>query len=53
MLHTLPHCASSVDFPALLRLLKEGDALLLLQDGVTVAIEGNRFLESLRDAPIT
>ncbi|MFP5853744.1 hypothetical protein ACLD4C_20690, partial [Salmonella sp. 741265071_PSA] len=34
MLHTLPHCASSVDFPALLRLLKEGDALLLLQDGV-------------------
>ncbi len=24
MLHTLPHCASSVDFPALLRLLKEG-----------------------------
>ncbi|EEL5598140.1 sulfurtransferase complex subunit TusB [Salmonella enterica] len=53
MLHTLPHCASGVDFPALLRLLKEGDALLLLQDGVTVAIEGNRFLESLRDAPIT
>lgn len=30
MLHTLPHCASGVDFPALLRLLKEGDALLLL-----------------------
>lgn len=53
MLHTLPHCASGVDFPALLRLLKEGDALLLLQDGVTVAIEGNRFLESLRDAHIT
>ncbi|VDZ76337.1 tRNA 5-methylaminomethyl-2-thiouridine synthase TusB [Salmonella bongori] len=41
MLHTLHHSASGVDFPALLRLLKEGDALLLLQDGVTVAIEGN------------
>ncbi len=53
-MHTLPHCASGVDFLLpLLRLLKEGDALLLLQDGVTVAIEGKRFLESLRDAHIT
>ncbi|MBZ3672387.1 sulfurtransferase complex subunit TusB [Salmonella enterica subsp. enterica serovar Senftenberg] len=52
MLHTLPHCASSVDFPALLRLLKEG-MRFCCRDGVTVAIEGNRFLESLRDAPIT
>lgn len=52
MLHTLPHCASGVDFP-LAAPAKRGRCALLLQDGVTVAIEGNRFLESLRDAPIT
>lgn len=52
MLHTLPHCASGVDFPALLRLLKRA-MRFVARDGVTVAIEGNRFLESLRDAHIT
>lgn len=40
------------DFAALLRLLSEGDELLLLQDGVTAAVDGNRYLESLRNAPI-
>ncbi len=40
------------DFSALLRLLGEGDELLLLQDGVTAAVDGNRYLESLRNAPI-
>ncbi len=39
------------DFAALLRLLSEGDELLLLQDGVTAAVDGNRYLESLRNAP--
>lgn len=53
MLHTLHRSAWHTDFSALLRLLDEGDALLLLQDGVTAALEGSRFLECLRNAPIT
>lgn len=39
------------DFAALLRLLSEGDELLLLQDGVTAAVDGNRYL-SLRNPPL-
>lgn len=53
MLHTLHRSAWQSDFSSLLRLLEEGDALLLLQDGVTAAIEGSRFLESLQNTPIT
>ena len=52
MLHTLHRSPWLTDFPALLRLVSEGDELLLLQDGVTAAVDGNRFLESLRNAPI-
>lgn len=53
MLHTL-HCSAwQTDISILLRLLQDGDELLLLQDGVTAAIEGSRFLESFRNAPIT
>lgn len=52
MLHTLHRSPSLMDFPALLRLLGEGDELLLMQDGVVAAVDGNRFLESLRNAPI-
>lgn len=36
---------------ALLRLLSEGDELLLLQDGVTAAVDGNRYHENARNAP--
>lgn len=52
MLHTLHRSPRLTDFAALLRLLSEGDELLLLQDGVTAAVDGNRYLESLRNAPI-
>ncbi len=48
MLHTLHRSPWLTDFAALLRLLSEGDELLLLQDGVTAAVDGNRYLESLR-----
>jgi tRNA 2-thiouridine synthesizing protein B len=37
---------------AMLRLLKEGDDLLLLSDGVIAIAEG-RFLEILQSAPIS
>ncbi|CBG91171.1 sulfurtransferase complex subunit TusB [Citrobacter rodentium] len=53
MLHTLRRSPWHSDFSSLLRLLAEGDALLLLQDGVIAAIEGSRYLETLRNAPIT
>lgn len=52
ILHTLHRSAWHSDLSSLLRLLKEGDELLLLQDGVMTAIEGSRFLESLLNAPI-
>lgn len=53
MLHTLHRSAWHCDFSSLQRLFTEGDELLLLQDGVTAAIEGSRFLESLQNTPIT
>ncbi|EFM2063323.1 sulfurtransferase complex subunit TusB [Escherichia coli] len=52
MLHTLHRSPWLTDFPALLRLLSEGDELLLLQDGVIAAVGGNCHLESLLNAPI-
>jgi tRNA 2-thiouridine synthesizing protein B len=38
MLHTLHRSPWLTDFAALLRLLSEGDELLLLQDGVTAQL---------------
>lgn len=52
MLHIITSFTPLTDFAALLRLLSEGDELLLLQDGVTAAVDGNRYLESLRNAPL-
>ena len=52
MLHTLHRSAWLTDFSSLLRLVGEDDELLLLQDGVTAAIDGTRFLESLQNASI-
>ena len=52
MLHTLHRSAWLTDFSSLLRLVDKDDELLLLQDGVTAAIEGSRFLESLQNASI-
>jgi len=34
-------------------MLREGDDLLLIQDGVLAALEGSRFVEILCNAPIT
>lgn len=53
MLHTLSDSPWQNDLVAKLRLVKEGDALLLLSDGVVAAVEGNRFLDILLAAPIT
>lgn len=53
MLHTLSRSPWQCDFAALLRTLRPGDDLLLLQDGVVAGIEGGRFLELLLNAPIT
>ncbi|MDD9246638.1 sulfurtransferase complex subunit TusB [Enterobacter soli] len=53
MLHTLSHSPWQCDIEALVRLLREGDDLLLIQDGVLAAIEGSRFVEILTNAPIS
>lgn len=53
MLHTLSHSPWQCDIEALVRMLREGDDLLLIQDGVLAAIEGSRFIEILTNAPIS
>ncbi|MFU0448188.1 sulfurtransferase complex subunit TusB [Pseudocitrobacter faecalis] len=53
MLHTLSISPWHTDMNALMRVLKEGDDLLLRADGVVAAIEGGRFLDILRSAPIS
>lgn len=52
MLHTLSYSPWHHDIVAPLRLVKEGDDLLLLSDGVIAALEG-RFLDLLLAAPVT
>ncbi|ATO35022.1 Protein TusB [Dickeya dianthicola] len=50
MLHTLAHSPYRTDLDALLRNVGEGDAILLLQDGVIAALagapDGERLLSS-------
>ncbi|MFK3706002.1 tRNA 2-thiouridine synthesizing protein B [Raoultella sp. BIGb0138] len=53
MLHTLSTSPWHTDLRAMLRLVKDGDDLLLLSDGVIAAIAGGQFLEILQSAPIT
>lgn len=53
MLHTLSHSPWQCDTDALLSMLREGDDLLLIQDGVLAALEGSRFVEILNSAPIS
>jgi len=53
MLHTLSHSPWHADIEGLLRMLGDGDELLLIQDGVLAAIDGGRFIEMLNNAPIT
>jgi tRNA 2-thiouridine synthesizing protein B len=42
MLHTLSRSPWQCDIDGLQRMLCDGDALLLIQDGVLAAIEGSR-----------
>lgn len=53
MLHTLMTSPFRCDLLALLRLVAEGDDVLLLQDGVIAALEGSLALEALLNAPIS
>lgn len=53
MLHTLSHSPWQCDIDALLSMLREGDDLLLIQDGVIAALDGSRFVEILSNAPIS
>ena len=52
MLHTLSHSPWQCDIDALLSMLRDGDDLLLIQDGVLAALEGSRFVEMLTNAPM-
>lgn len=51
MLHTLSVSPWHTDLAAMLRLVKDGDDLLLLSDGVIAAADGGRYLEILLSAP--
>lgn len=53
MLYTLSHSPTQCDLPALLRLTAQGDALLLLQDGVLAGLSGSASLDLLLKAPIS
>lgn len=53
MLHTLITSPYKCDFTALMRIISQGDDLLLLQDGVLAALEGSLPLEILLKAPIS
>lgn len=52
MLHTLMTSPFRCDIPAILRLLAEGDDVLLLQDGVIAALDGSTTLVALLSVPI-
>lgn len=47
MLHLLMHSPWQCDIATMMQLLKKGDDLLLLQDGVIAAIRNNPVLEKL------
>ncbi|WP_312241380.1 sulfurtransferase complex subunit TusB [Pantoea sp.] len=53
MLHTLMYSPWQCDIETLLRMLSQGDDLLLLQDGVLGALEGSAMLDRLLSAPAT
>lgn len=53
MLHTLMTSPFRCDLAAMVRLLAEGDDVLLLQDGVIAAVAGSPALEVLLNAPIS
>ena len=53
MLHTLSSSPWHADIAGMLRLMDDGDDLLLFADGVLAGLENGRFLEILRAAPIS
>ena len=53
MLHTLSRSPWHCDIESLLSMLREGDTVLLIQDGVLAAVEGSRFVDILCNAPIS
>lgn len=53
MLFTLLHSPWQCDLNSLLLLVKQGDDLLLLQDGVTAALDGSEALQKLLVSPAT
>ncbi|MEH2921788.1 sulfurtransferase complex subunit TusB [Samsonia erythrinae] len=52
MLHTLSSSPYHADLDALLRSLGDGDALVLLQDGVIAALAGGDIINRLIDAAL-
>jgi tRNA 2-thiouridine synthesizing protein B len=53
MLHILQHSPFQTDLESLLRCVKPGDDLLLLQDAVIAALSGTKALDLLLCAPIS
>ena len=53
MLHTLSTSPWHADIAGMLRLMGEGDDLLLRADGVLAALENGYFIEILRSVPIS
>ena len=51
MLYTLLQSPWQCDIDSLLLLMQEGDDLLLLQDGVTAALEGSQMFIKLQASP--
>lgn len=51
MLYTLYHSPWQVDIHALLRLVRPGDDILLMQDGVVAAVKDNGHLATLLASP--
>ena len=53
MLHILQHSPFQTDLESMLRCVKIGDELLLIQDAVIVALSGTKALDLLLAAPIS
>ncbi|WP_294910232.1 sulfurtransferase complex subunit TusB [Tatumella sp. UBA2305] len=53
MLHTLMRSPWQTDIRGMIMLLSADDDLLLLQDGVLAAVEGNEWLRALLQSPAT
>ncbi|MDT3668174.1 sulfurtransferase complex subunit TusB [Cronobacter dublinensis] len=51
MLYTLSRSPWQTDLDALLRLVRPGDDILLMQDGVVAALDDSRFLSVLLASP--